>query len=153
MNQYHWHNKSEIIGTNRTVVSNYQGEVRAELKANLGVQTFMWITEKNITNFTDSKYGMLEQILSPTNLNAAYLKVKSNKCKGGIDKMEVDSLKEYLIKNRDELIESILDGSYRPNPVRRVEIPKDNGSKRQLGIPTVVDRVIQQSIQQVLSPI
>ena len=137
----------------KTSEEDYEGESRAELKANLGVQTFMWITENNITNFTASKYGLLEQILSPRNLNSAYLKVKSNNGKGGIDKMEVDSLKEYLIKNRDELIESILDGNYRPNPVRRVEIPKDNGSKRQLGIPTVVDRVIQQSIQQVLSPI
>lgn len=65
--------------------------------------------------------------------------------------MEVESLKDYLVKHKDELTSSILDGKYRPNPVLRVEIPKDNNKKRLLGIPTVVDRVIQQAIQQVLS--
>jgi group II intron reverse transcriptase/maturase len=96
---------------------------------------------------------MLEQILSPANLNAAFKRVKQNKGAGGIDEMEVESLKDYLIKEKDALIASILAGKYRPNPVRRVEIPKENGKKRQLGIPTVVDRVIQQAITQVLSPV
>jgi len=67
--------------------------------------------------------------------------------------MEVESLRDYLVEHKDGLIQSILDGKYRPNPVRRVEIPKENGKKRSLGIPTVVDRVIQQAIAQVLSPI
>src|SRR5690606_35908282 len=70
-----------------------------------------------------------------------------------VDQMEVESLKDYLVNCKDELITSIRLGKYGPNPVRRVEIPKENGSKRQLGIPTVVDRVIQQAIAQVLSPI
>src|SRR5690606_39926046 len=98
-----------------------------------------------------SGYGLLEFILSPNNLNEAYRRVKRKKGAGGVDKMEVESLKDYLISNKDELTASILAGKYRPNPVRRVEIPKDNGSKRQLGIPTVVDRVVQQAISQVLS--
>lgn len=119
----------------------------------VGGQTFMWITEKNLTENDRLGYGMLEYILSPANLNAAYLQVKRNKGAGGIDKMEVGSLKDYLVTNKDELTTSILRGEYRPNPVRRVEIPKDNGQKRQLGIPTVVDRVIQQAIAQVLTPI
>jgi group II intron reverse transcriptase/maturase len=67
--------------------------------------------------------------------------------------MEVESLGEYLVANKEDLIQSILDGTYRPNPVRRVEIPKDNKKMRMLGIPTVVDRVVQQAITQVLSPI
>lgn len=95
----------------------------------------------------------MEYILSPSNLNAAYLRVKRNKGAGGVDKMQVESLKDYLAGNKDELSTSILRGTYRPNPVRRVEIPKDNGQKRQLGIPTVVDRVVQQSIAQALTPL
>ncbi|WP_439489416.1 hypothetical protein [Algoriphagus sp.] len=95
----------------------------------------------------------MEFILSPENLNAAYLQVKRNKGAGGVDKMEVESLRDYLVANKDELTMAILWGNYRPNPVRRVEIPKDNGQKRQLEIPTVVDRVVKQAIAQVLIPI
>ena len=94
---------------------------------------------------------MLEYILTPDNLNRAYRQVKANKGSGGIDGMEVEQLLPYLREHKDELIESLLGGRYRPNPVRRVEIPKEGGKTRQLGIPTVVDRVIQQSIAQVLS--
>lgn len=117
----------------------------------VGGQTFMWMVESNFTDFNRIDYGLLEFILSPSDLNAAYLQVRRNKGAGGVDKMEVELLKDYLVKNKAELLSSILRCSYRPNPVRRVEIPKDNGQKRQLGIPTVVDRVIQQSIAQVLS--
>jgi group II intron reverse transcriptase/maturase len=113
----------------------------------------MWITENNLTNNDQLGYGLLEFILSPNNLNQAYIQVKRNKGAGGIDKMEVESLKDYLVRHKDELVKSILAGKYQPNPVRRVEIPKENGKTRQLGIPTVVDRVIQQSISQVLSQI
>jgi len=125
---------------------------RAEPEGYAGGQTFIWITENNLTNTDKPVYGLLEQILSPSNLNRAYKRVRSNRGSGGIDKMEVESLKDYLVMNKDQLIQSILDGSYRPNPVRRVEIPKEKG-KRNLGIPTVVDRVIQQAIAQILSPI
>jgi group II intron reverse transcriptase/maturase len=89
-------------------------------------------------------------ILSPRNLNLAYKKVKQNKGSSGVDQMEVESLSDYLVEHRDSLIESILRGKYRPNVVRRVEIPKENEKKRKLGIPTVVDRVIQQAISQEL---
>ena len=131
--------------------NNCLEKVRAELGGYQEVQTFMWITENNITKLNQPNTGLLEQILSPSNLNLAYKRVKSNKGSGVVDKMEVESLKDYLITNKEVLIQSLLDGNYRPNPVRRVEIPKDNFKKRQLGIPTVVDRVIQQAIQQVLS--
>jgi group II intron reverse transcriptase/maturase len=125
---------------------------RAEPEDYAGGQTFIWITENNLTNTDKPEYGLLEQILSPSNLNRAYKRVRSNKGSGGIDKMEVESLKDYLVNNKDQLIQSILDGKYRPNPVRRVEIPKEKGT-RKLGIPSVVDRVIQQAIAQILSPI
>jgi len=125
---------------------------RAEPEGYAGGQTFIWITENNLADADKPEYGLLEQILSPSNLNRAYKRVRSNKGSGGIDKMEVESLKDHLVKNKEKLIQSILDGSYRPNPVRRVEIPKEKG-KRNLGIPTVVDRVIQQANAQVLSPI
>src|SRR5690606_3578802 len=124
---------------------------RAEPEGCAGGQTFMWITENNLANNDQLGDGLLEFILSPANLNEAYLRVKRNKGAGGVDKMEVESLKDYLITYKVELLKSILDGNSHPNPVRRVEIPKDNGKKRQLGIPTVVDRVIQQAIAQVLS--
>jgi len=126
---------------------------RAEPEVYAGGQTYIRITENNFTNADQPSYGLLEQILSPTNMNQAYKRVKSNKGSGGIDKMEVESLRDYLVTNKDELIQSILGGSYRPNPVRRVEIPKENGKIRMLGIPTVIDRVVQQAITQILSPI
>lgn len=117
-------------------------------------QTFLWITENDLTEHENRKTnGLLEDILSPSNLNAAYKRVKSNHGAAGVDKMEVESLKDYLVENKDVLIESILRGKYRPNPTRRVYIPKENGKQRQLGIPTVVDRVIQQSIAQKLSQV
>ena len=131
---------------------SYLQKNRAEPEDYVGVQTSMWITENNLTGLEQTGYGMLEQILSPANLNAAYKRVVRNKGAGGIDEMQVESLKDYLTKEKDALIATILGGKYRPNPVRRVEIRKENG-KRLLGIPTVVDRVIQQAITQVLSPI
>ena len=94
---------------------------------------------------------MLEYILTPDNLHRAYKQVKANEGSGGIDRMEIEQLLPYLRAHKEEITESLLGGSYRPNPVRRVEIPKEGGKTRQLGIPTVVDRVIQQSISQVLS--
>jgi group II intron reverse transcriptase/maturase len=118
-----------------------------------GVQTFMWMTEDNIVEVTFDKEHLLEAILDPANLNRAYKAVMRNKGCGGIDKMSCEQLLPWLLANKDGLIGSLLDGSYRPNPVRRVEIPKDNGKKRLLGIPTVVDRLVQQAINQVLTPI
>lgn len=127
---------------------------RAEPEGYAGGQTFIGITENNFTNPDYQNYGLLEMILSPANLNQAYKKVRSNKGSPGVDKMDVESLKDYLIINKESLIQSIMDGKYRPNPVRRVYIPKaDSKDKRSLGIPSVMDRVIQQATAQVLSPI
>ncbi len=118
-----------------------------------GVQTFMWICEDNFAEVPFDKAHLLELILSPDNLNRAYKTVVGNKGSGGIDKMSCEQLLPWFLANKDELTSSLQQGTYRPNPVRRVEIPKDNGKKRLLGIPTVVDRLVQQSIDQVLTPI
>jgi len=126
---------------------------RLETESKLEGQTYIGITENNFTNIERADYGLLEMILSPQNLNRAYKQVKSNKGSGGIDGLGVDDLLPYLYEHKEELLQSIANGTYQPNPVRRVEIPKEGGKKRQLGIPTVVDRVIQQAIAQILSPI
>jgi group II intron reverse transcriptase/maturase len=96
---------------------------------------------------------MLEEILNRDNLNAAYKRVKENRGAGGVDGMSVEELGAYLAAHQYEIKQAILDGKYRPKPVLRVEIPKENGKTRPLGIPTAVDRVIQQAIAQVLMPI
>lgn len=125
----------------------------AEHEGYAGVHSPVRITENNNTNANESRKGLLEQIVSISNLNEAFKRVKANKGSHGIDGMTVDELLQYLKENGETLRQSILDGKYRPNPVRRVEIPKENGKKRNLGIPTVVDRVVQQAIAQVLTPI
>ena len=124
---------------------------RVEPEGTAGEQTYMRITENTFTHFECPEDGLLEFILSPINLNRVYRQVKGNKGSGGVDKMEVSELLSYLHQNKERLLASIYAGQYRPNPVRRVEIPKSNGKKRLLGIPTVVDRVIQQALAQVLS--
>ena len=113
------------------------------------------IDENNNTMTISMKSGesLLDRILCKQNLNAAYIRVVENKGAGGVDGMDVGGLFRYLQNNQTALLESIREGRYKPNPVRRVEIPKDEPGKfRKLGIPTVVDRVIQQAIAQVLSP-
>ena len=95
---------------------------------------------------------LLDLILQKDNLNEAYKQVKRNKGKGGIDGMQVDELLPFLKENQESLIQEIREGKYKPNPVRRVEIPKETkGEFRKLGVPTVVDRVIQQAIAQEIS--
>lgn len=97
--------------------------------------------------------SLILEILSNENLNEALKRVKANKGTSGIDKMTVDSLDAYFNEHRNEIITSIMNKTYKPQPVRRVYIPKSNGKLRPLGIPTVVDRVIQQTIFQRLVPI
>ena len=94
-----------------------------------------------------------EVILQDENLEEAIKRVKSNKGVPGVDKMTVDEIDEYFKSNKETIKKQILEKKYRPQPVRRVYIPKSNGRKRPLGIPTVVDRVIQQAIAQVLTKI
>ena len=96
---------------------------------------------------------LMEVILQDENLEEAIKRVKSNKGVSGVDKMTVDEIDEYFKANKETIKKRILEKKYRPQPVKRVYIPKSNGKKRPLGIPTVVDRGIQQAITQVLSKI
>ena len=96
---------------------------------------------------------LMEAICSPKNLNRAYKQVKANKGAPGVDGIAVSQLNSYIKQHKATLIQTLLDGSYQPQAVRGVEIPKSDGSMRQLGIPTVVDRLVQQAIAQVLEPI
>lgn len=96
--------------------------------------------------------GMLEEILDIRNVQRAFRQVTANKGAGGIDGMQTDELRDYLNTNWQALRANILSGNYRPSAVRKVEIPKAGGGRRMLGIPTVIDRLIQQAISQWLSP-
>jgi RNA-directed DNA polymerase len=135
-------------------IEDYLQMVSAEQKEYAEVSAHSRITENNdiITDFQTDK--LLEQILQSENLNMAYKKVKSNKGAGGVDGMSVDELLTFLKDNQKKLVQKLKNGKYKPNPVRRVEIPKETkGETRKLGVPTVVDRVFQQAITQVLTPI
>ena len=96
---------------------------------------------------------LLNELLSDDNLKIAKQRVKKNKGASGIDGMEVKELDEYLSKHLDEIKEQIRNKKYSPKPVKRVEIPKPDGGVRNLGVPTVVDRFVQQAIAQILTPI
>ncbi len=97
--------------------------------------------------------SLMEQILSNENFNRAYLQVVRNKGAEGVDGMKYTELKEHLVKNGEIIKEQLRTRKYKPQPVRRVEIPKPDGGVRNLGVPTVTDRFVQQAIAQVLTPI
>jgi len=101
----------------------------------------------------DPNDHLLERVLSRENMQRAWKRVKANKGAPGVDNMSVEDFPEFARKNWDSIRESLLAGTYQPLPVKRVEIPKSTGGNRPLGIPTVLDRVIQQAIYQVLLPI
>lgn len=93
---------------------------------------------------------LMEEVVRPENLKQALKRVRSNKGSPGVDGMHVDALPDYLAKHWPVLREQLLSGTYAPQPVRRVELEKPDGGKRQLGIPTVLDRFIQQAVMQAL---
>jgi len=138
--------KSDISKHRKSPQENCLQKVSAERKEYAEVCVSPRMTETDITNANVQTERLLEKILTPENLNKAYKQVKKNKGAGGVDGMTVEQLLPYLSAHKEELLQSIWDGSYRPKPVRRVEIPKENGKIRKLGIPTVVDRLIQQAI-------
>ncbi|MCL6627152.1 MAG: group II intron reverse transcriptase/maturase [Alicyclobacillus shizuokensis] len=97
--------------------------------------------------------NLMEQVVERENMLLALHRVEENKGAAGVDGMEVKSLRPFLKEHWDRIREELLQGTYQPSPVRRVEIPKPDGGVRLLGIPTVLDRLIQQAIQQVLTPV
>ena len=95
---------------------------------------------------------IITKILDRNNLNEAFKRVKANKGASGIDDMDIEETKVYIREHKNTIVWQLYNRKYQPQPVSRVEIPKPNGGKRKLGIPTVLDRVIQQAMVQVLSP-
>ena len=101
----------------------------------------------------ETNMELLEKVLSKDNLNMAYKQVYKNKGASGVDGVTIEELFSYIREHQEEILWNIRNRKYRPQPVRRVYIPKENGKMRKLGIPCVIDRVIQQAIVQVLTPI
>ncbi len=134
-------------------MEDYLQMVSAEQKEYAEVFDYQRIVENNSTITDYWTNNLLDLILRSDNLNKAYKRVKANKGAGGIDGMQVNELLPFLKENQYTLVQSIKDGKYKPNPVRRVEIPKETkGEYRKLGVPTVVDRLFQQAITQELTP-
>ena len=121
-----------------TYVVDRPQEDRLETEVIAGVQTFMEITYDRLMEVQIDECRLLEVIVSPYNISRAIRKVVSNGGSGGVDGMTVDELSRYWELRGTELKELILTGTYKPAPVRRVDIPKDNGKTRKLGIPTAL---------------
>ena len=119
----------------------------------MGMEIDGMISRISTNGRRSSNMKLMEVILQDENLEEAIKRVKSNKGVAGVDKMTVGEIDEYFKANKETIKKRILEKKYRPQPVKRVYIPKSNGKKRPLGIPTVVDRGIQQAITQVLSKI
>lgn len=133
--------------------ANFHDEGGVELREHHGESSIApAFTGREDTSKEDTSI-LLERILDRDNLNRAYKRVVKNGGSSGVDGMEVEELLPYLKQHGDQLKQQLTNGTYRPQPVRRVEIPKAEGGVRLLGIPTVLDRMIQQAIAQVISPI
>jgi RNA-directed DNA polymerase len=130
--------------------ANSEGSGRKPRVAGRGAAN---VTGRKATHWPEAATGLMEKIISRGNMMAAYSRVVSNKGAPGVDSMPVTSLKGYLQTEWPRIKEELLAGSYHPQPVRKVEIPKPGGGTRMLGIPTVLDRLIQQALHQVLSPL
>jgi RNA-directed DNA polymerase len=101
----------------------------------------------------DAGPGLLAQVLARENMQRAWKRVKANKGAAGVDGMDIIATGRYLVSALPNIRAQVMEGTYRPSPVRRVGIPQPDGSERELGIPTVVDRLIQQAVLQVLQPL
>jgi group II intron reverse transcriptase/maturase len=133
----------------KTDNTGWHREDRVELESSDGARSVVPADAE----VKDGAGDLLAKLLSRENLNAAYKKVKKNGGAPGVDGMTVEEAAPYLKEHKEEIVRRITKGKYKPNPVRRVEIPKPDGGVRLLGVPTVVDRVIQQALAQVLTPV
>ena len=143
----------EYVESRQLHIEGFIRESKVELEDNGKVPSIPLTSDKKQDDRSVYRSNLLKKIIHKDNMFEASKRVRRNKGSHGIDGLTVDELQSYLEENGRKLQQSLLDGTYEPLPVRRVEIPKDNGKKRLLGIPTVVDRVVQQAIAQVLSPI
>lgn len=138
-----------MLREQKTEKSGWTCKGMVETESNKGVRSIIPFDNAN----KDGAIALLEKVLERDNLNKAYKRVKANGGSAGIDKMTVEEMLPYLKEHNEELVNTIRQGKYKPKPVRRVEIPKPDGGKRLLGVPTVIDRMIQQAMVQVLQPI
>lgn len=141
----------QSIESRQLRIEDYLKMDRLEAESNSGVLSNVPATQNGQNNEEKHSNTLLEEILDLANMVKAYKRVKSNKGAAGIDNMGVEELQPYMKEYGKALKQKILSGEYVPQPVRRVEIPKPNGGVRLLGIPTVVDRLIQQAISQKLN--
>jgi len=111
------------------------------------------VTMRRVMEQPDPNENLLERVLSRDNMQKAWKRVKANNGVPGMDNMSIDDFPEFARAQWDRIRDSLMAGTYQPYPVKRVEIPKPTGGKRPLGIPTVLDRLIQQAVYQVLMPI
>lgn len=146
-----------MVIRNWSLVKSKNPENKTNLKEESKVEDSIAFCEGN-NDFTTNqrserpnfKLELMEEVLDQSNLNLAFKRVCQNKGSAGVDGMSVDELSDYLKKNWQAIRNQLLNGNYKPMPVKRVEIPKPDGGVRQLGIPTVLDRFIQQALAQVL---
>ncbi|MCL2643496.1 MAG: reverse transcriptase domain-containing protein, partial [Candidatus Bathyarchaeota archaeon] len=143
--------------TGQTRLPDFLSDDRVEPKEPIGVRSIISLESGRLDGATTKvnceNMGLLEAILDRDNLNEACKRVRSNGGAAGVDGMSVYELEEWFALHVDELVAEILLERYRPSPVRRVLIPKPDGGERKLGIPTVLDRFVQQAIAQVLVPV
>ena len=147
-------NKAKKTANPGQVNRDLPKEGGAELRSTLGESSFASALPEEKDRITMDTSNLLEKAVDRNNLNLAYKRVKRNGGSHGVDGMKVEELLSYLKQHGDQIKHDLLEGKYRPQPVRRVEIPKPDGvGVRLLGVPTVVDRIIQQAIAQVLTPV
>lgn len=146
-----------MVSRNWSLVESKNPENKSNLKDENRVEDLIASCKGNNDSSTNQiserpnfKLELMEEVLDQSNLNAAFKRVRKNKGSAGVDGMSVDELSDYLKKNGQTIRTQLLSGNYKPMPVKRVEIPKPDGGVRLLGIPTVLDRFIQQALAQVL---